>query len=103
MELTFRRAKLAPSKMRAAGIDTDPIKAAVSVMNASGGLLSGAKGTRLPLHPSTGTKSALRGEMMPQGMAMTMESETGVANPLTKIMTFLVHGTFSIDGTGVMG
>jgi hypothetical protein len=35
--LTLSLAKLAPSKISAAGMETDPMKAAVSVMKASGG------------------------------------------------------------------
>jgi hypothetical protein len=80
-----------------------PMKAAVSVINAKGGLPSGAKGTRVPLHPSTCTNKALRGDMIPQGMAIAIDIDTGVANPLMKMTIFLVHGVFWTDGTGVIG
>lgn len=81
----------------------EPMKAAVSVMKANGGRLSGAKGTRSSLQPSTWTKRALRGDMMPQGMAITIDIETGVASPLIKMRTFLAKEVRSTEGTGVMG
>jgi hypothetical protein len=101
--LTFNLAKLAPKRIKAAGIETAPMKAAVSVMNANGGLPSGANGTLVPLHPSTWTNSALSGEMIPQGIAIAIEIDTGVARPLIKMTTFLVQGVFMTDGTGVIG
>ena len=92
VDLTFNLAKLAPSRIKAAGIDMAPINAAVSMMNAKGGFPSGALGTRSPVQFATGTNRALSGEIIPHGIAMAMDIETGVARSRIKLMIFFVKG-----------
>ena len=81
----------------------DPMKAAVSIMKANGGLPSGALGTLSPVHPVTGMNNALRGEMIPQGMAIRIDIDTGVARSRRKLISFLVQGALWVEGAGVIG
>jgi hypothetical protein len=68
------------------------MKAAVSITNARGGFPSGAFGILSPVHPVTGMNNALRGEMIPHGIAIRIDIDTGVASPRIKMMIFFVHG-----------
>ena len=79
------------------------MKAAVSIMNANGGLPSGALGTLSPVHPVTGMNNALRGEMIPHGMAIKIDIDTGVAKSRRKLMNLLVQGALWVEGAGVIG
>jgi hypothetical protein len=54
-------------------------------MNDNGGFPSGALGILSLVQPETGTNKALRGEMTPQGIAMTMDIDAGVARSRTKL------------------
>jgi hypothetical protein len=81
----------------------DPMKAAVSMMNANGGLPSGAFGILSPDHPVTGINNALRGEMIPHGMATRIDIDTGVARSRRKLINLLVQGALWVEGAGVTG
>jgi hypothetical protein len=79
------------------------MKAAVSMMNANGGLPSGAFGILSPDHPVTGINNALRGEMIPHGMATRIDIDTGVARSRRKLINLLVQGALWVEGAGVTG
>jgi hypothetical protein len=46
---------------------------------------------------------ALSGEMIPHGMAIAIDIETGVAKSRMKPRSFFVQGVLWIEGTGVIG
>ena len=79
------------------------MKAAVSIIKAKGGLPSGAFGILSAVHPVTGINRALRGEMIPHGMAIQIEIETGVARSRMKLTNLLLHVVLWVEGAGVMG
>jgi hypothetical protein len=72
-------------------------------MNDNGGFPSGALGILSPVQPETGTNNALSGEMTPQGIAMTMEIDAGVARSRTKFASRFDQVTLWMEGTGVTG
>lgn len=100
---TLRRAKLAPSKIKAAGTDMPPRKEAVSVTKCSGGFPSGALGILVPVHPSTSTNNALRGLTRAQGMATTMAILAGMSRLSSVALSTLFQVRSWIEGGGVTG
>jgi len=94
---------LAPNSIKLAGTVMAPMKLAVSKMNASGGLSSGAFGIRDPVHPLTGTRSALIGKTKEQGRARIRAIVVGMRKLLPKLTRRLARDGWCNDGAGVAG
>jgi hypothetical protein len=75
----------------------------VSVMKDRGGSSFGALGIRVPVQPSTGTKSALSGRTTEHTTPRMMDKLTGVRKPSAMERIRRESGGLWTDGTGVTG